>query len=384
MTKSVYIVAVESSADHVGAGLIRNIKKKSSAIKLLGVGGPFMETEGVISRIDITGLAIVGFVEPLKSYPKIIISIKNTVNDILLTSPDVVVLIDSWGFMIRVAKKLKKSGYKGKIVKYIAPQVWAMRKKRSKVLSRYTDHLLSIHDFESHYFETYGLSVTYVGNPVFDTENIFQKKDIAYKNLGISPSDKVLAICFGSRSSEINNLIEPFIETVLKLIAIWPNLRVISPVSGAVIKDIELAKVYDKRLDNVTFVDEKFKESVFNISTAALACSGTVTTQLALAGVPTVVAYRLNPITFIIAKILYKPKYISLVNISAEEELMPEFLQKDVNSNTLSKAINLYIQNDRLREKVSQKIYHQITKMRPKGKLGNNLAAETILELIDN
>ena len=384
MTKSVYIVAVESSADHVGAGLIRNIKKKSSAIKLLGVGGPFMETEGVISRIDIRGLAIVGFVEPLKSYPKIMISIKNTVNDILLTSPDVVVLIDSWGFMIRVAKKLKKSGYEGKIVKYIAPQVWAMRKKRSKVLSRYTDHLLSIHDFESHYFETYGLSVTYVGNPVFDKENIFQKKDIAYKNLNISPSDKVLAICFGSRSSEINNLIEPFIETVLKLIAIWPNLRVISPVSGAVIKDIELAKVYDKRLDNVTFVDEKFKESLFNISTAALACSGTVTTQLALAGVPTVVAYRLNPITFIIAKILYKPKYISLVNISAEEELMPEFLQKDVNSNTLSKAINLYIQNDRLREKVSQKIYHQITKMRPEGKLGNNLAAETILKLIDN
>lgn len=384
MTKSVYIVAVESSADHVGAGLIRNIKKKSSAIKLLGVGGPFMETEGVISRIDIRGLAIVGFVEPLKSYPKIMISIKNTVNDILLTSPDVVVLIDSWGFMIRVAKKLKKSGYEGKIVKYIAPQVWAMRKKRSKVLSRYTDHLLSIHDFESHYFETYGLSVTYVGNPVFDKENIFQKKDIAYKNLNISPSDKVLAICFGSRSSEINNLIEPFIETVLKLIAIWPNLRVISPVSGAVIKDIELAKVYDKRLDNVTFVDEKFKESVFNISTAALACSGTVTTQLALAGVPTVVAYRLNPITFIIAKILYKPKYISLVNISAAEELMPEFLQKDVNSDTLSKAINLYIQNDRLREKVSQKIYHQITKMRPEGKLGNNLAAETILKLIDN
>jgi lipid-A-disaccharide synthase len=384
MTKSVYIVAVESSADHVGAGLIRNIKKKSSAIKLLGVGGPFMETEGVISRIDIRGLAIVGFVEPLKSYPKIMISIKNTVNDILLTSPDVVVLIDSWGFMIRVAKKLKKSGYEGKIVKYIAPQVWAMRKKRSKVLSRYTDHLLSIHDFESHYFETYGLSVTYVGNPVFDTENIFQKKDIAYKNLNISPSDKVLAICFGSRSSEIDNLIEPFIETVLKLIAIWPNLRVISPVSGAVIKDIELAKVYDKRLDNVTFVDEKFKESVFNISTAALACSGTVTTQLALAGVPTVVAYRLNPITFIIAKILYKPKYISLVNISADEELMPEFLQKDVNSNTLSKAINLYIQNDGLREKVSKKIYHQIAKMRPKGKLGNNLAAETILDFIDN
>ena len=384
MTKSVYIVAVESSADHVGAGLIKNIKKKSSAIKLLGVGGPFMETEGVISRVDITGLAIIGFVEPLKSYPKIMLSIKNTVNDILLTSPDVVVLIDSWGFMIRVAKKLKKSGYKGKIVKYIAPQVWAMRKKRSKVLSRYTDHLLSIHDFESQYFETNGLSVTYVGNPVFDTKNIFQKKDIAYKNLDISPSDKVLAICFGSRSSEINNLIEPVIETVLKLIAIWPNLRVISPVSGAVIKDIELVKVYDKRLDSITFVDEKFKESVFNISTAALACSGTVTTQLALAGVPTVVAYKLNPITFIIAKILYKPKYISLVNISAGKELMPEFLQKDVNSNTLSKALNLYIQNDGLREKLSKKIYHQIAKMRPKGKLGNNLAAEKILNFIDN
>ena len=384
MTKSVYIVAVESSADHVGAGLIKSIKKKSSAIKLLGVGGPFMETEGVISRVDITDLAIVGFVEALKSYPKIMISIKSTVNDILFTSPDLVVLIDSWGFMIRVAKKLKKSGYKGKIVKYIAPQVWAMRRKRSKVLSRYTDHLLSIHDFESHYFETNGLSVTYVGNPVFDVKNISQKKDTACKNLGINPSDKVLAVFFGSRSSEINNLIEPFIETVQKLLTIWPELRVISPVSGAVIKDIELAKVHDKRLDSITFVEEKFKDSVFSISTAALACSGTVTTQLALAGVPTVVAYKLNPITFIIAKVLYKPKFISLVNISAEVELMPEFLQKDVNSNTLSKALSLYIQNDELRDKISKKLTHQIIRMRPKSKLGNNLAAEKILEFVKN
>jgi len=384
MTKSVYIVAVESSADHVGAGLIKSIKKKSSGINLLGIGGPFMENEGVISRIDITGLAIIGFTEALKSYPRIMISIKNTVNDILLRSPDVVVLIDSYGFMIRVAKKLKKSGYKGKIVKYIAPQVWAMRRNRSKVLSRYTDHLLSIHDFESHYFENNGLSVTYVGNPVFDMKNIFQKKDEAYENLGISPSDKVLAVFFGSRSSEINNLIEPFIETVCKLIAIWPDLRVISPVSRAVIKDIELAKVHDKRLASITFVEEKFKDSVFNISTAALACSGTVTTQLALAGVPTVVAYRLNPITFIIAKFLYKLRYISLVNISAEAELMPEFLQKDVNSNTLSKALRLYIQNEELRDKISEKLSHQIIRMRPKSKLGNNLAAEKILEFVKN
>jgi lipid-A-disaccharide synthase len=384
MTKSVYIVAVESSADHVGAGLIKSIKKKSSGINLLGIGGPFMENEGVISRIDITGLAIIGFTEALKSYPRIMISIKNTVNDILLRSPDVVVLIDSYGFMIRVAKKLKKSGYKGKIVKYIAPQVWAMRRNRSKVLSRYTDHLLSIHDFESHYFENNGLSVTYVGNPVFDMKNIFQKKDEAYENLGISPSDKVLAVFFGSRSSEINNLIEPFIETVCKLIAIWPDLRVISPVSRAVIKDIELAKVHDKRLASITFVEEKFKDSVFNISTAALACSGTVTTQLALAGVPTVVAYRLNPITFIIAKFLYKLRYISLVNISAEAELMPEFLQKDVNSNTLSKALSLYIQNEELRDRISAKLSHQIIRMRPKSKLGNNLAAEKILEFVKN
>ena len=161
-------------------------------------------------------------------------------------------------------------------------------------------------------------------------------------------------------------------------------MRVISPVSGAVIKDIELAKLHDKRLDSITFVEEKLKDSVFNISTAALACSGTVTTQLALAGVPTVVAYRLNPITFIIAKVLYKPKYISLINISAAMELMPEFLQKDVNSNTLSKALSVYIQNDELRDKISKKLTHQIIKMRPKGKLGYNLAAEKIIEFVRN
>jgi len=383
MTKSVYIVAVESSADQVGAGLIKSIRKKSLAIKMHGVGGSFMESEGVISKIDISGLAILGFVEAIKSYPRIIKSIKNTVNDILSINPDVVILIDSWGFMIRVAKKLKQSGYKGKVVKYIAPQVWAMRKNRSKVLAKYIDHLLTIHDFESHYFEPYGLSVSYVGNPVFDSKYIIPEKDKVYRNFGFSSSDKVLAVFFGSRSSEINNLVKPFIETILKLKDSFPDLKVVSPVSGAVIKDIKQAKDLDKRLENIIFVEEKLKASVFSISTAALACSGTVTTQLALAGVPTVVAYRLNPITFIIAKILYKPKYISLVNISANEELMPEFLQKEVNSNNLSKELKSYIQNNQLRSDASNKISQHIIKIKPKGKSVNNQASEIILNLMD-
>ena len=162
MKKSVYIVAVENSADHLGAELIEQINLKWPDIECLGIGGLAMRSQGVLSQIDITGLAILGFVEGVKSYPFIMKRVKETVSSIMIKEPNIVVLIDSRGFMIRVAQRLKQAGYKGKIVKYLAPQVWAMREGRSKILAKSVDHLMTIHSFDAPYFEKHGLPVTYV------------------------------------------------------------------------------------------------------------------------------------------------------------------------------------------------------------------------------
>ena len=319
MSASVYIVAVENSADHLGAELVQHFRIQNPDVKILGIGGAALAAEGIQSEIDISGLAILGFVEGLKSYPMILDRVRATVESIMAHSPDAAVLIDSWGFMIRVAKGLKKAGYSGKIIKYLAPQVWAMREGRSKILAQYVDHLLTIHSFDAPYFEKHGLPVSYVGNPIFDTDYRQGNGSALRRELGLEPSDHIVSVFFGSRLSEIQQLAKPFADAVALLKHKQPHLKFVSPVSESIATDVNAAAGEDLRLQDIILLPEARKFDVFAASDVALACSGTVSTQLACAGVPTMVAYRLNGLTYAVAKHLYKPDYISIVNIAAKD-----------------------------------------------------------------
>jgi len=383
MTKSVYIVAVENSADHLGAELTQLIRAKSPKVNILGIGGPALAAKGIQSEIDISGLAILGFVEGLKSYPMIMDRVRATVDSIMSHSPDAVILIDSWGFMIRVAKGLKKAGYAGQIIKYLAPQVWAMREGRSKILAQYVDHLMTIHSFDAPYFEKHGLPVSYVGNPIFDTD--YRQGDGAAlrRELGIDRKDEVVSVFFGSRLSEIQQLAKPFADAVTLLKAQRPRLKLISPVSESIATDVNAAAGEDLRLQDIILLPEARKFDVFAASDVALACSGTVTTQLACAGIPSVVAYRLNGLTFAVAKRLYKPDYISIVNIAAGAELMPEFVQGDVTGANLSGAVTNYLNEHKRRKDVSTMLIAQTDAMKGKGGSASERAALAVLDLID-
>ena len=234
MNKSVYIVAVETSADHLGAELIEHIKTESPLIDCLGIGGPAMEAKGVKSEIDISGLAILGFIEGVKSYPYIMKRVKETVASIMAKKPNAVILIDSWGFMIRVSQRLKQAGYEGQIIKYLAPQVWAMREGRSKILAQSVDHLMTIHNFDAPYFEKHGLAVTYVGNPIFDTDYFSGDGDHLKAEHNLSSQDQILSVFFGSRLSEIKTLSAVFAETIEELQSSRPRLKIISPISDII------------------------------------------------------------------------------------------------------------------------------------------------------
>ena len=382
MTKAVYIVAVENSADHLGADLIQHIKSQRSDVELMGIGGSAMAAQDVQSQIDISGLAILGFVEGLKSYPMILDRVRAAVENIMANTPDAVVLIDSWGFMIRVAKGLKKAGYSGKIIKYLAPQVWAMREGRSKILAQNVDHLMTIHSFDAPYFEQHGLPVSYVGNPIFDAD--YHQGDGAglRRELGIDPKDEVLSVFFGSRLSEIQQLAKPFADAVSELRNQRPRLKLISPVSDSIATDVNAAAGEDLRLQDIILLPEARKFDVFAASDVALACSGTVTTQLACAGVPSVVSYRLNGFTYMAAKRLYKPNYISIVNIAANEALMPEFIQGDVTGENLSEAVAAYLNDPDIRKEVSQRLITQTDAMKGKGGSASKRAALTVLDII--
>ena len=382
MTHKLYIIAVESSADHLGAQLIKDLKTQSPTINCIGIGGPAMQAQGVEPEIDISGLAILGFVEGISAYPMIMKRVRQTVSSIIEVNPAAVILIDSWGFMIRVAKNLKKAGYKGKVIKYVAPQVWAMREGRAKILADNVDHVMTIHNFDAPYFEQHGLPVTYIGNPIFDTDYRAGNGTQIKSELGFAQEGDIVSVFFGSRLSEIKTLAPVFAETVQLLKQKRSHLKFISPVADSIATDVRAAAAMDTRLQDIILLPESKKLDVFDASTVALACSGTVTTQLACAGVPTVVAYKLNAMTFAVAKRLYKPEYISLVNISAGESLLPEFVQGDVTVKNIVQEILKYVDDADYRKSKSEQLLSQTAFMHGKGGFASKRAAQTVLSLL--
>lgn len=382
MSGHVYIVAAERSGDDLGAQLARLLKAEKPDLTLTGIGGTAMAEQGIDSPIDIAPLSILGFVEGLKSYPTIMRLVRAAVDDIMAAGPDMVVLIDSWGFMMRVAERLKKRGYAGKIVKYVAPQVWAMREGRTEVLARSVDHLLTIHSFDAPYFEREGLPVTYVGNPVFDTDYAQGNGAALRARYNIEDDAPVIAVLFGSRPSEIARLAGPFADAIEILRDKFPRAAFMSPVASSVATQVGAQAATDMRLQDVILLGEDDKYDVFAASTAALACSGTVTTQTACAGLPAVIGYKLAGLTWAIASRLYKPDHVSIVNIAAGERLMPECIQGDCTGEKLAAELSVYIEDPAARAAASEALLAQTKKMRGTGGHSGSRACDAILNLL--
>lgn len=382
MTNSVFIVAAERSGDDLGAALVRDLRKLSSDISIQGIGGARMANEGVLSDLHIAPLSILGFTEALKSYPTILKLVRQATEIIMKSKCNMVVLIDSWGFTMRVAQSLRKAGFTGKLVKYVAPQVFAMREGRSKVLAKSYDHLMTIHSFDAHYFERHGLPVTYVGNPVYDTDYRAGNGAALRKRLDIEPNAPLLTVLFGSRRSEIARLATPFAETIEILEKQIPGLKVVSPVSESIALEVKAAVKTEPRFSNLILCAEADKIDIFAAANAALACSGTVTSQLAYAGVPTVVSYKVSGMTYFVGKRLFKLDYISLVNIAANKPLMPEILQSDATGENLSQALIPYLRDKRTAQSASGALMRQADIMKGTGGTASERAAKTVLSLL--
>lgn len=377
----VFIVAVENSADQLGAGLIEALCAQRPDITISAIGGAAIAAHDVPSQVNVAGLSILGFSEALRAYPLVLKRVKETVAAVLTSKADAVVLIDSWGFMIRVSQRLKRAGFKGQIIKYVAPQVWAMREGRAKTLAKSVDYLLSIHSFDAPYFEKHGLTVSHVGNPMFDTDFGTGDAGAIKKRLGIKENQPLCAVLFGSRQSELSQLQETITSAVTLLKTRYPELVFVSPVSETLRGSI-MAGASQGGMTNIHFVEEASKFDVFAAADVAIACSGTVTTQLASVGIPSVVLYKLKPSTWWLAKKLYKPNYISLINISAGKALMPELLQEEAEGRNVVKAVSAFLDNAELRQVRSKDLIAEANVMRGEGGSASDSAAEKILALI--
>ena len=346
--RRVFVVAAEASGDKLGAGLIQALRRRQPETKISGVGGHLMLAEGVHSPFDISDLSVFGLVEGLKAYPRVVQRVEDTVAHARAFDPDVVVLIDSWGFTLRVAKAVRKAGSRARIVKYIGPQVWASRPGRAKTLAQTVDHLICIYEIETPYYAPYGLPCTVCGNPVANAAARQGDGASFRRDHAIAPDAPLLLALFGSRPAEINRLGGIFVETISRLQKQIAGLRVATFVAPTV---RELMTPIIARVPGLIAVtDDSKKEDLFNATTAALACSGSVTTELALQCAPMVVTYRVGAITWFIARnFLFHGKHVTLLNIAAGKGIVPEFLQHDCASEKLVPAMAALLTNETLR-----------------------------------
>lgn len=347
---TVYLVAGEPSGDLLASRLMRALKKKTGgAVRFYGVGGETMAQEGLTSLFDSSELAVMGLMEVIPSIPRILKRISQTVQDIVDKKPDVVVTVDSWSFSARVNKALKARKTGIPQFHYVAPQVWAWKKKRAKTCGRYIDELFALLPYEPPYFEPHGLKTDFVGHPV--VEGGASKGDGAAfrKEHGIAAGAPLLCVLPGSRRSETKYLLPVFQETVSRLKQKYPALRVVVPTVVTVAEKVKKA-VASWNVPVTVVTGEKARYNAFAAANAALAASGTVALELAMARVPYCIAYKMNPISSFLAPLVVKGKYVNLVNILADKLIVKEFLLKNCRADWLANEVDLLLSDETYRQ----------------------------------
>lgn len=334
----VMLVAAEASGDALGAGLAKALKSRLGPdVAFVGVGGPKMAEQGVASPFDIAELSILGWIEGLRAYGKVKARVAETAALAAREKPDAVVLIDSWGFTIRVAKAIRAAQPNVPLIKYVGPQVWASRPGRAKTLAGAVDHLLALYGFDAPWFEREGLPTTVVGSSALHVDMSHADGPAFRARRGIGPEASLLLVLPGSRPSEINRMTPVFEATIARLKSADPGLEVAVVAAGTVAQDVA-ARVAAWPF-RVHLVDEAEKYDAMRAANAALATSGTVSTELALAGAPMVIAYRIDGLSYLLMKRLVTAKHITLFNIAADQRIAPEFIQDEATPDALAKAV---------------------------------------------
>lgn len=380
---TVMLVAAEASGDDRGAGLAKALKRRlGDGVRLVGVGGARMAEEGIQSPFDISDISILGLLEGLLAYRRIMRRVADTAALAAREKPDVAILIDSWGFTLRVAHALRAQDPKLPLIKYVGPQVWATRPGRTKTLAQAVDHLLTIHSFDAPMFEAAGLATTFVGNAALNVDFSHADPQRLRTSLAISADDPVLLVVPGSRPNEIRRMLPVFEDAVNRLKAQRPNLAIVIPATSTVADAIK-AQVAGWSHRTHVVEGETAKLDAMKAATFALACSGTVTLELALAGCPMVVGYRLDALTaFIAMRFLLRTRYITLFNIAAQAFVAPELLQDACNGEALAHEAALRLDDPDLRARQVAAQYAALDKMGRGGPDPSEAAADAVLQVL--
>lgn len=344
-TRCVWLVAGEESGDQLGAKLMRAIRGRlgDSAVEFRGIGGHAMEREGLKSLFPMTDIAVMGFLPVLARLPTIVRRVYRTVDAAVADKPDVLVIVDSPDFTHAVAKRVRKKTPGFPIVNYVSPSVWAWRPGRARKMRPYVDHLLALLPFEPAAHERLGGPVTtYVGHPLTERLADLRPRPGERRALGDGPIE--LLVLPGSRRSEIARLMAPFGAALGEVVArsarpIALTLPAVSHLAG----EIEAA-VRGWPVQPRIVLGEAEKHAAFRRAHAALAASGTVTLELALSGVPMVVAYKVSKIEEQVKHVITVSSIV-LPNLILGENVIPELIQQDCVPEKLANALRLLLQD---------------------------------------
>lgn len=378
MAKKIFIIAGESSGDFLGAQLLQSLQNHNKDLKIYGIGGQQMELYGLKSLFPMADLSVMGISEIVPNLSKILKRIKQTKEAIQELKPDVLITIDSPGFCLKIAKFAKQLGIP--VVHYVAPSVWAWRPGRAKKLAKKIkiDHLLCLLPFEPPYFTIHGLSATFVGHPV--TEVQFPDDSTFRKKLSIAENAILICVLPGSRKNEVRQHLQIFLKAVSRL---QHKIEVVIPTLPHLLPEITpLLDSFNLSIKIVTTSEEKWQ--AFMQSNIALAASGTVSLELAYAGVPQVVAYKVSKITYWLAKLLVKTRYVSLVNILNKQMVVPECLQAECTPENLTSHLEKILNNSEFQKQQRNLYKNAINMLHAPKSTASDIAAKAIDDLLSS
>jgi lipid-A-disaccharide synthase len=376
----VYIVAGEASGDLLGARLIAALRAARPDLVFAGVGGDRMAEQGFVSLFPMRELAVMGLAEVLPNIRRLSQRLTQTVADIEARRPEVVVTIDSPGFGLRVAARVRPKGFT--ILHYVAPQVWAWRPGRVKRIAQEVDRILALLPFEAPFFEKAGIPVDFVGHSIL--ESGADRGDAArFRALhGIAPDERIVLIMPGSRRSEVGRLLPTFGAALKLAAACVPKLRPVVPLAGPVEDSVRaVAATWHPAPILVRDIAEKY--DAFAAAEAGIIKSGTSSLEVALAGVPMVVGYRVNPITAAIVRRLVKVQYVSIVNLLAQRSIIPELLQQDCTPESLSTELVRLLTDPAAASAQRDGFASVFDMLRPEGGVPSEAAAASVLRVIE-
>ena len=340
--KKIFVLTGEPSGDKLASKVIAQVKSSKSDIEYLSVGGEHLKSLEIKSLYDLKEVTYLGFTRVLLNIFKIKKKINETVDKIIEFKPDILFSVDSPDFTLRVAEKVKKINPNIKTIHFVAPQVWIWRAHRVKNLKSFLDHVLLLFPFEKKYFDKENIQSTFTGHPLLENN---EKSKIDISQI-IKDHKKIISIFPGSRRSEIDVLLPILINFIKMMNEKYNDIFYVFHSTTEFNKLIQdkLIKVGFKNCGSIS--DEKVKSEVLKSSTFAVAKSGTISLEICNAKVPSIIIYKMNSINFLIIKMLVKVKYANIINIAANEEIIPELLQSNCNSKNIFNNVDSLFENN--------------------------------------